>query len=268
MQFVCRTTTAHGDASVTAQKPSQVTSINAFQNLVCSHRTFCSVMTSVRRTGRRRRKLDSGPLRVPPEIPPVTSCSANSVSRTGGQQNFKEKKRAHRKEKRADLGRGFGVPREPLAPDADLLTSWPEVSNDERKCSKVSLRLDSSVEFLDQTTGNASSPPVLNERKKGDTRENYLERAEKRLKGSRFRMLNEKLYTSTADEAMDMFSEDPVAYVEYHDGYRESQNLWPEKPVDGLIQWLKKRYVCSIKGNDSKEDCCVLECLPSLPRNK
>ncbi|OQV24661.1 Ribosomal RNA-processing protein 8 [Hypsibius exemplaris] len=82
--------------------------------------------------------------------------------------------------------------------------------------------------------------PVI-PKKKRKAAESYLEQAEKRMKGSRFRVLNERLYTSTGEEAMEFFQEDPDAFVEYHDGYREQFAAWPDKPVIEIINWLKKQ---------------------------
>ena len=84
--------------------------------------------------------------------------------------------------------------------------------------------------------------PIILREKKRKASEGYLEQAEKRMKGSRFRLLNERLYTSTGEEAMEFFKDDPEAFVEYHDGYREQIASWPDKPIIQIINWLKKQW--------------------------
>ena len=41
-----------------------------------------------------------------------------------------------------------------------------------------------------------------------------------KLEASRFRYLNEQLYTSTGADAEKLFAEDPEAFQAYHRGYR------------------------------------------------
>ena len=93
----------------------------------------------------------------------------------------------------------------------------------------------------DSKTTELVEPIILREKKR-KAPEGYLEQAEKRMKGSRFRLLNERLYTSTGEEAMEFFKDDPEAFVEYHDGYREQIASWPDKPIIQIINWLKKQW--------------------------
>lgn len=61
-----------------------------------------------------------------------------------------------------------------------------------------------------------------------------------RLKGSRFRWLNESLYTMTGKEALKMFTNDPSLAEAYHEGFRAQASKWPRNPLDGVISWLRK----------------------------
>lgn len=61
-----------------------------------------------------------------------------------------------------------------------------------------------------------------------------------KLKGARFRFINETLYTTTSTEAMQMFKEDPTAYQVYHEGYNMQKAQWPLDPLDLIIKQLKK----------------------------
>ncbi|KAF5893034.1 ribosomal RNA-processing protein 8, partial [Clarias magur] len=66
-------------------------------------------------------------------------------------------------------------------------------------------------------------------------------RMEKRLQSSRFRYINELLYTLTSGEAKHMFKQDPLAIRIYHEGYTEQVKHWPENPVDSIISYIQQR---------------------------
>ncbi|XP_026445091.1 ribosomal RNA-processing protein 8-like [Papaver somniferum] len=68
----------------------------------------------------------------------------------------------------------------------------------------------------------------------------FLEKAKARLSGGHFRMINEKLYTCSGEEALNYFKEDPSLFNMYHTGYQEQMSHWPETPVNVIIQWLKE----------------------------
>lgn len=61
-----------------------------------------------------------------------------------------------------------------------------------------------------------------------------------RLKASRFRFINEQLYTQTGEQAIDVFKQDDSAFSAYHDGYRKQIEQWPINPLDRIIKSIKK----------------------------
>ncbi|KAI3683717.1 hypothetical protein L1987_84231 [Smallanthus sonchifolius] len=67
----------------------------------------------------------------------------------------------------------------------------------------------------------------------------FLEKMKAKLSGGHFRMLNEKLYTCSGDEAFKYFKEDPSLFDMYHTGYQEQMSRWPEQPVNIIMKWLK-----------------------------
>jgi ribosomal RNA-processing protein 8 len=75
---------------------------------------------------------------------------------------------------------------------------------------------------------------------------------------SRFRYLNEKLYTTTSTEAQKLFEQDPQSFHAYHQGYsvsflrsttniffsfffQTSMSRWPNQPLDEIIEYIRKR---------------------------
>ena len=57
-----------------------------------------------------------------------------------------------------------------------------------------------------------------------------------KLSGSRFRTINEKLYTTASDEAVGMIDAAPAMFDEYHQGFREQVRSWPKNPLDRIVE--------------------------------
>ncbi|KAL6899650.1 hypothetical protein ACP4OV_006308 [Aristida adscensionis] len=92
------------------------------------------------------------------------------------------------------------------------------------------------------------SPPPAKRRRKGGagpvgatpkrgSTSSLLDKMRARLSGGHFRMLNEKLYTCSGEDAFDYFKTDPNLFDV---GYQEQMSHWPEQPVNVIISWLKR----------------------------
>lgn len=68
----------------------------------------------------------------------------------------------------------------------------------------------------------------------------YEDRLRESLKGSRFRYINELLYTSDSHEAMKIFGDDQTAFGAYHEGFRHQLSQWPLNPLDRMIKQINK----------------------------
>ncbi|CAK0903817.1 unnamed protein product, partial [Prorocentrum cordatum] len=66
-----------------------------------------------------------------------------------------------------------------------------------------------------------------------------LGKAAAKLQGSRFRWLNDTLYSITGDEAKRLYEKDPALASVYHEGFRLQASKWPKNPLDGIIRWLR-----------------------------
>lgn len=62
-----------------------------------------------------------------------------------------------------------------------------------------------------------------------------------KLTGSRFRWINEQLYTITSDAALQLVKDQPSLFDEYHEGFRSQVQSWPENPVDVFVKQIKER---------------------------
>lgn len=82
-------------------------------------------------------------------------------------------------------------------------------------------------------------------------RKSALQKAfEARLSGSRFRILNEELYTIPSSSAFHRFKSNPELYEQYHEGFRYQVDKWPQNPVNVIVRGLKKM---SSARRDTKE---------------
>ncbi|KAL3918855.1 MAG: hypothetical protein SGILL_004046 [Bacillariaceae sp.] len=87
-------------------------------------------------------------------------------------------------------------------------------------------------ETLDSAAPNTQGP------KKSSMRDAF----KARLAGSRFRILNEELYTTTSKESYQRFSDSPELFEQYHDGFRHQVESWPENPVNVIVRSLTTSY--------------------------
>ncbi|KAJ7421751.1 hypothetical protein WISP_41266 [Willisornis vidua] len=64
---------------------------------------------------------------------------------------------------------------------------------------------------------------------------------EERLLGARFRYLNQQLYTGSSRDAARLFRADPAAFHLYHRGFEQQVRRWPERPVERIVRYLRRR---------------------------
>lgn len=66
-------------------------------------------------------------------------------------------------------------------------------------------------------------------------KKSFMEKAKDKLTASRFRYLNEQLYTQTSSQSAKMFKEDTSLFAAYHQGFQLQANAWPNDPLDTII---------------------------------
>jgi ribosomal RNA-processing protein 8 len=67
-----------------------------------------------------------------------------------------------------------------------------------------------------------------------------LDRFSEKLQGSKFRWINELLYTKPSDESKSLFDSDPSLFDTYHTGFESQVKKWPVNPLDRMIARVKK----------------------------
>jgi ribosomal RNA-processing protein 8 len=75
-----------------------------------------------------------------------------------------------------------------------------------------------------------------------------------KLTSARFRHLNETLYTQPSAKAQKLFTKNPDMFADYHAGFRQQVEVWPENPVDGYIRSILERGAIRGPGKDKKRD--------------
>ena len=80
-----------------------------------------------------------------------------------------------------------------------------------------------------------------------------------KLTGARFRHLNQSMYTSKSKDNLKLFNRNPDMWKDYHEGFAQQVQSWPENPIDGFIQDTRTRI--AIRSTDSDKG-------RSLPRGQ
>ncbi|KAI6646517.1 hypothetical protein LOD99_12638 [Oopsacas minuta] len=71
-----------------------------------------------------------------------------------------------------------------------------------------------------------------------NTNSSLKSRMEQKLSSSKFRWLNEQLYTQHSSGALKLFTESPELFSVYHEGFNLQTQKWPVNPLDRIISHL------------------------------
>jgi ribosomal RNA-processing protein 8 len=73
-----------------------------------------------------------------------------------------------------------------------------------------------------------------------------------KLASARFRHLNESLYTKPSADSVALFKQDPSMFEDYHRGFAQQVEVWPENPVDGYVHSITVRAKLRPKHDKSR----------------
>jgi len=160
------------------------------------------------------------------------------MDRLKGEDNARERpKRKRHKGKTQDIGQGYKADqgqestnseKKPVRKknngqkDESSLT-LKETKGSKRK--KAPDNLHASLSSERDESHDAINPPASN----GLT--TLQHRMKQSLDGARFRWINEMLYKSNSERAVEMMHKDPTMFQEYHTGFRNQVRAWPSNPV-------------------------------------
>lgn len=119
----------------------------------------------------------------------------------------------------------------------ESITEVPEDEPEVKTLSKKEKKLKRKAE-------KDSKPKIIKEvefkAKNRVKKNNFSDSLRESLKGSRFRFLNEQLYSSEGSDAVKLFQDDPEAFNAYHEGFRHQVEQWPMNPLNRIIKSIKK----------------------------
>jgi ribosomal RNA-processing protein 8 len=172
---------------------------------------------------------------------------------------------SHKKYKTSGGEQGKDDPKKSQSPPT-YAEKWSK--SKKKRMRKIKARLRKEQSGGDNDNKNKASTPLSNgpnqtsaekqdmvsdnARKKNSMQESF----KARLAGSRFRILNEELYTTTSKKSYDKFKENPELFEQYHDGFRHQVESWPENPVDIIVKSLASKY--QKKKQESTTGPCVV----------
>ncbi|KAJ8678686.1 hypothetical protein QAD02_014473 [Eretmocerus hayati] len=108
----------------------------------------------------------------------------------------------------------------------------------EKKTTKPSMRLN--IHKLSAMLHAKEDSSAEEKQKKPHDASTLRERMLTQLKASRFRFLNEHMYSNESSSTKKFFEDDPQAFYAYHEGYKQQVERWPVNPVDVIIESIKK----------------------------
>ncbi|EMG46261.1 RRP8 25S rRNA [Candida maltosa Xu316] len=139
----------------------------------------------------------------------------------------KKNKNKKKKEKR----QSESVQSEPSPEQQPKKTTDKKRKHEEESDTKPSKKTKSESE-------SAPAPaPLINAKKLTPLQQKMMAK----LSGSRFRWINEQLYTINSEDALKLIKETPSLFDEYHQGFAQQVSSWPENPVDVFVNQIKTR---------------------------
>lgn len=159
--------------------------------------------------------------------------TSKQINKNKKQKNKQLKKKIEGAKKEHVKGKGKHVP----AMHPPKIAVHPDNKKGKQKLNK---RQKSKAEQHASNVSNIQKKKPNNQTSKSEEKKDFHEDLADRLKASRFRFINEQLYTHTGVEAHEIFNQDDSAFTTYHQGYRKQVEQWPLNPLDRIINSIKK----------------------------
>lgn len=173
----------------------------------------------------------------------------------------KEKKKKDSKKQKRDEKEAGGVNGTDTKADAQTAggaekkAEEPKSSKKDRKKGKQNKSEDGAPEPIPTTVAKIPPPAAALPTKAKLTPMQAAMR--QKLISARFRHLNETLYTAPSADALQLFDDNPEMFEDYHAGFRQQVEVWPQNPVDNFLATIRargkvKQSYLNKKGSKSK----------------
>lgn len=159
----------------------------------------------------------------------------NKDPQKDGKAQYEERKAlaAEKRAKKALEHNGSTTSLQPTLQQPAKATFKQEITKAPREGGKTALNKDQEPSLTAPAAVDIVSPP----KKKLTPLQTAMQ---EKLISSRFRHLNETLYTTTSQQASSLFSE-PANYISYHAGFRAQVAVWPQNPINTFLADIKAR---------------------------
>ena len=177
--------------------------------------------------------------------PSNRQCSAPTENTMTLVENSPNKKKKKKKKKRKKEDKLEDNSNSVSTPKADEVKSKPTSSHQDKK---------SQADTSNDSAGGKGKPktptsPKLQISIPKPSQMSTLQKAFlERLTSSRFRELNEELYTQSSQHSYEQFTKHPELFDQYHVGFRKQVQEWPLNPVDVIYKKITSSWK---KGHNS-----------------
>ncbi|RCK55047.1 hypothetical protein Cantr_04361 [Candida viswanathii] len=145
----------------------------------------------------------------------------------------KEKKQAQAQAQKNEEPVEEAVP-EPQQESAPESKKEKKLKNKKRKQEDVD---DSKPSKKSKSEEEKAMAPLFSSKKLTPLQQKMMAK----LSGSRFRWINEQLYTISSEDALKLIKDTPSLFDEYHQGFAQQVASWPENPVDVFVDQIRTR---------------------------
>jgi len=181
-----------------------------------------------------------------------TACSPTSNTHIDGEDTpTKKKRKKKKKKKKSPVKEGTSS----TTNDKEDVASSNSKPNSNKKQTTNNKKTTTNNNTATQKPASPKLKISLPKQSQMSTlQKSFLER----LTSSRFRELNEELYTHSSQHSFDYFTANPELFDQYHVGFRKQVEDWPVNPVDVIYKkilssWRKDRGDMK-KSKDSQEE--------------
>ncbi|TKA59839.1 hypothetical protein B0A55_11439, partial [Friedmanniomyces simplex] len=182
---------------------------------------------STERKEKKRRKTQDGPANKNGQVAGVGTV-------TDGQD--KPARQKETPEKRVDEGAAFD------ASSAKPLKTKKKRKDKRSESGEARQKRDDMVDGVHQSSSVAASAPRSVPPLPTAAKLTPMQAAmRQKLVSARFRHLNQTLYTAPSATALELFDSNPEMFEDYHAGFRQQVDVWPENPLDNVILTIRSR---------------------------
>lgn len=172
-----------------------------------------------------------------------------------GQSSDAKTRKKKKKERKRKGEEGAAAPEEPLQPKEPDSNQRQHAHSAESHYKKAKKQKQKESSPPPPPTAPPTIPPAPSPLPPTSAKLTPLQASMRaKLASARFRHLNETLYTKPSAHALALFAESPDMFADYHAGFRQQVAVWPENPVDGYIEAVRRRAAVGLGKKGLRKD--------------